>query len=718
MGPRFLVFASISLFAPLCTPVDQEPDQDESCPTTQGSEAPTPPMAERRAYEVDSPNGKRFDPYYWLRDDTRQDKTMLAYLEAENRYKDAILAPQRALEKTLYQEMVDRIEKNDESVPVREGDYDYFRRISEGQEFAVELRRKVGSDKEEVVIDPNERAKDKEYYRLAATRVSPDHRKAAFAEDEQGRRQYVIRFRDLESGAFLADEIRGASRSIAWANDNKSVFYIENDPTTLLSTRVKKHVLGRPVSEDVLVYEETDKSYYMGLGRSTDDQYVVIYLSSTTTSEQRMIPADQPDQAPQVIAPRRDDVKYASDHIDGRWIVRTNLEALNFRVMEIPDDKVGAWEGWRELVAHNKDVYIDGFQVFNGHLVTSELSEGLTQIHVRSWDGKDDYLVETDESAYLIELGSNPNADTQRLRYRYTSPTTPSTTYELDLSSQARTVLKTQKVGGGFDASVYETKRIWVKARDGVSVPVTLLHKKGLKLDGSAPLLQYGYGSYGSSVKPRFRSDVLSLVDRGYVYAIAHIRGGGTMGRGWYEDGKLLTKLNTFNDFIDVSESLIAQGYTKPERLAAMGGSAGGLLVGAVANMRPDLYNSILAQVPFVDVVTTMLDESIPLTTNEFDEWGNPKQKKYYDYMLSYSPYDNVEEKDYPAMLVTAGLWDSQVQYFEPTKWVARLRHRKTDKNPLVYHIDMEAGHGGKAGRFAALEERAMTYAFAISQAK
>lgn len=718
MGPRLLVFASISLLTPFCPPVDKNPDQEDSCPSTGGSEEIQAPMAERRDYEVDSPNGKRSDPYYWLRDDTREDKDMLAYLEAENQYKDKMLASQRSLEKTIYQEMVDRMEKNDTSVPVVRGDYEYFSRIADGQEFPVRLRRKVGSDVEEVIIDSNERAKGKDYYRLASIAYSPNQRFAAFAEDEQGRRQYALRFRDLETGEFLDDEIRGVSSSIAWSNDNKTIYYIENDPTTLLGTRVKRHELGRPVSEDVEVYEERDNSYFMGLGRSADRKYVVISLSSTTSSEQRMISADRPDGVPEVIAPRRKDVKYNADHLDGRWIVRTNLDALNFRVMELPDDQVGTWEGWREIVSHDPDVSIESMIIFKSHLVTVELREGLAQLHVRSWDGDSDYLVETDENAYVMELGANLSLDQKSLRYLYTSPTTPMTTYEIDFETRERTVLKTQKVNGGFDASAYETKRIWVKARDGVSIPVTLLHKKGLKLDGSAPLLQYGYGSYGWSVKPRFQPSVVSLVDRGYVYAIAHIRGGGTMGRGWYEDGKLLNKMNTFTDFIDVSESLIDQGYTRPERLSAFGGSAGGLLVGAVANMRPHLYNSVLAQVPFVDVVTTMLDESIPLTTNEFGEWGNPKEAKYYDYMLSYSPYDNVQEQDYPAMLVTAGLWDSQVQYYEPAKWVARLRHRKTDKNPLVFHVNMDAGHGGKAGRFSALEERAMLYAFAISQAR
>lgn len=726
MGSRLLTAASLSLLMASCiltqpskrrNPGTTAPSGPESTPgENQATMKATPPSAERRAYEVPSPHGTRADPYYWLRDDTRKHQDILAYLNAENEYKNAVLAPYKSLEDKLYQEMVERIIKDDESVPVQIDDYYYFTRVSGDKEFAIHLRRHGAGGAEQVVIDENARAAGKDFYRLRGYETSPDHKKVAITEDEQGRRQYVLRIKNLETGAFLPDEIPGISASVVWANDNKSIFYIENDPTTLLGSRVKKHVLGTPNSQDVTVYEEADKSFYMGLSRSIDDKFVKIILSSTTTSELRYIPADKPNEKPRALAPRAQGVRYYADHIDGRWIIRTDLKAPNFRVMQVKDAQVGSQKNWREVVAHDPKVFIESIQLFDNYLVTSELNQGLTQLHVRSWDKRQDYQVKADDTAYVMGLGANPKPDRTVLRYTYTSPTTPRTTYELDLATKARKTLKVNAVGGEFNPNAYETKRIWVTARDKAQIPVTILHKKGLKLDGSAPMLQYGYGSYGATIKPGFRSDILSLVNRGVVYAIAHIRGGGTMGREWYESGKLLNKRNTFTDFIDVTEELIKLGYSKPERISAMGGSAGGLLMGAIANMRPDLYHSLVAQVPFVDVVTTMLDESIPLTTNEFDEWGNPKDKAFYDYMMTYSPYDNIRAQDYPAMLVTAGLWDSQVQYYEPAKWVAKLRHHKTDKNPLLFHINMDAGHGGKSGRFAALKERALTYAFVLSQ--
>lgn len=716
MGPRFAAIVSTALFNSFCPASDGQ----SGCAGTSKSEAedegPTAPVAQRRDYKVQSPNGSRSDPYYWLRDDTRKNKDMLAYLQAEREYKDKILSPLAPLTKTLYEEMVGRIVKADESVPLFDHGYFYFSRIAEGQEYRVHLRKKKMNGPEELVLDENARAQGKDFYRLGAHEVSPDGKTLAFSEDDRGRRQFTLRFRDLRSGKLLKEEIQGLSAGVVWSNDSKSVFYIENNPETLLGCRVKRHILGQKTTQDKVVYEEKDKSYYMQLGKTTDEAYIVIAMVSTTTSEYRYIPADKADRAPVVLAPRKDKVRYFANHLQGRWIVRSNEKAINYRLMTIPDDKAGSWEGWQELVPHNKEVSIEGVYLFDSHYVTSERRQGLMKLHVRSWDGKEDYFVDSDESAYTMRAKHPVNNHSTSLRYVYTSPTTPSSVYELDLKSQKRTLKKTQAVAGGFDATRYETKRIWVKARDGVQVPVTLLYKKGLKLDGSAPMLQYGYGSYGSSLDPRFRSDILSLVDRGFVYATAHIRGGAEMGRPWYEKGKLLNKLNTFNDFIDVTQALIAQGYSKSDRIVAAGGSAGGLLVGAVANMRPDLYRAIVAKVPFVDVVTTMLDESIPLTTNEFDEWGNPKEKKFYDYMLSYSPYDNIKAQEYPSMLVTAGLWDSQVQYFEPAKWVAKLRHLKTDKNPLLFHINMDAGHGGKSGRFRAYEERAMTYAFMLDQ--
>lgn len=716
MGLRYAALFSIALFNSFCPSSEGQGGCSGSSSSEEEDEGPTAPVAQRRDHQVQSPNGSRSDPYYWLRDDTRKDKDMLSYLQAERKYKDEVLSPLAPLTKTLYDEMVGRIVKADESVPLWNNGHFYFSRIAEGQEYRVHLRKKAMDAPEELVLDENARAKDKDFYRLGARKVSPNGKLLAFSEDDRGRRQFTLRFRDLKSRKVLGEEIKGLSSGVVWSNDSKSVFYIENDPETLLGYKVKRHLLGQDPSKDELVYEEKDKSYYMYLGKTTDKAYIVIAMVSTTTSEFRYIPADKPEQAPAVLAPRKDKVRYFANHLNGRWIVRSNENAINYRLMTVPNAKAGSWEGWQELVPHHKDVTIEDVYVTDSHYVTSERRQGLMKLHVRSWNGKEDYFVDSDENAYTMSASQPVNNAVSSLRYVYTSPTTPPSVFDLDLKSQKRTLKKTQAVAGGFDATRYETKRIWVKARDGAQVPVTLLYKKGLKLDGSAPMLQYGYGSYGSSIDPRFRSDILSLVDRGFVYATAHIRGGAEMGRQWYEQGKLLNKLNTFNDFIDITKALIAQGYSKSDRIVAAGGSAGGLLVGAVANMRPDLYRAIVAKVPFVDVVTTMLDESIPLTTNEFDEWGNPKEKKSYDYMLSYSPYDNIKAQDYPAMLVTAGLWDSQVQYFEPAKWVAKLRHHKTDKNPLLFHINMDAGHGGKSGRFRAYEERAMTYAFMLDQ--
>jgi oligopeptidase B len=520
----------------------------------------------------------------------------------------------------------------------------------------------------------------------------------------------------LGTGEVLPDRIPGTSASMAWADDNRTLLYVENDPETLLSVRVKRHVLGTDTATDELVYEEPDHSFYMSLERTGDEKYILLHLGSTVSDEVRFVPADRPNAELRVLAPRERDHEYDADHIGGRWIVRTNWQAKNFRMMAVADRDVGRKSRWRELVPHADDVLIRGFALFDDYVAIGERSDGLQRIRIRPWRGEKEFFVRSDEPAYSARIDVNAEQSTRWLRYRYTSLTTPDTVYEIDMKSGERRLLKRQEIPGGFEAESYATERLWAEARDGKRVPVSVVYRKGFERNGTAPLYQYGYGSYGASSDPAFRSSILSLVDRGFVFAIAHVRGGQEMGRSWYDDGKLLEKRNTFTDFIDVTRHLVAHGYVAPDKVVAVGGSAGGLLVGAVANMEPELYRVIVAHVPFVDVVTTMLDESIPLTTNEFDEWGDPKDPAYYEYMLSYSPYDNVEAKDYPAMLVTTGLWDSQVQYFEPAKWVARLRAKKTDRNPLVLHVNMEAGHGGKSGRFRRQRERAMEYAFVLWQ--
>ncbi len=676
-----------------------------------------PPTAEKRPYDVPSPNGSRSDEYYWLRDDTRQDPDMLAYPEAENEYRDAVLASVRGLQDRLFDEIVGRMQKDDTTVPYRYRGHYYYTRYEEGLEYPIYCRRSGSLDaEEEVLLDVNAMAKGKDYYQVGGNTISPDGNLLAFGVDEVGRRQYTIRIKDLRTGEILSDAMTGTSASMAWADDNQTLFYVENDPVTLLSERVKKHVLGTDTARDVLVYEEKDPSFYMGVGTTGDDAYVTIRMSSTISDELRYLAASDPNGAFAVLIPRERGLEYSADHIDGRWIIRTNHEATNFRIMELADEDAGSKDAWSEVVPHSDEVYVGGFALFDDYLVISERSDGLQRVRIKPWSGDGERFVQSDESAYSAGLSTNAEQGTEWLRYSYTSLTTPPTIYDVNMKTGERILRKQQEVLGGFDSSRYETERLWATARDGERVPVSVVYRKGFERDGTAPLYQYAYGSYGSSSDPRFRSSIISLLDRGFVFAIAHIRGGQEMGRRWYDDGKLLRKRNTFTDFVDVTRFLVDEKYCDPNEVIAMGGSAGGLLVGAVANMAPELYRVIVAHVPFVDVVTTMLDESIPLTTNEFDEWGNPKQKKYYDYMLSYSPYDNVEEKDYPAMLVTTGLWDSQVQYFEPAKWVARLRDRKTDDNLLVFHVNMEAGHGGKSGRFRRQRDVALEYAFILQQ--
>ena len=721
-----LTFALALLMTTACSPSSDHAADQAAASTPVDA---VPPVAELRAHQVTSPHGAvRDDEYYWLRDDTREDADMLAYLNAENAYADAVMASSKPLQGKLYEEIVGRIRQDDSSVPFRERGYWYYSRFETGKDYPVYARRAdaEGVDAlsiqqtndagdfaaEQVLLDVNTMAEGKDFFSVANYETSPDNRILAWAEDDVGRRQYVIRFKDLETGETFEDEIRGVSAGLVWADDNRTLFYVENDPETLLTVRVKKHVLGTPASEDVLVYEEKDDSFYMGIGRTRDDAYICIYVQSTVSSEMRCAPAADPAQFT-VLAERERDVEYDADHHGGRWVIRTNWDAPNFRVMTAPSSATSRGE-WQDWLAHSEAVFIEDVELFDGFTAIGERSEGLERVRVIRADGAEEY-VKADEPAYSMGLSMNSEPDTEWLRYGYTSLTTPATTYEMNVVTGERRELKQQPVIG-YDPEQYTTERLWATARDGTKVPVSLVYRNGFERDGTAPLLQYGYGSYGMSMDPGFNLPVVSLLDRGVVYAIAHIRGGQEMGRTWYDQGKLFNKINTFTDFIDVTDHLVAKGYAAPDRVAAYGGSAGGLLVGAVANMAPDKYRVILSQVPFVDVVTTMLDRGIPLTTNEYDEWGNPEEPEAYRYMLSYSPYDNLEQKAYPAMFVGTGLWDSQVQYWEPAKYVAKLRTLNTSGHPVVFRTNMDAGHGGKSGRFRRYEELSEMYAFLLDQ--
>jgi oligopeptidase B len=677
------------------------------------------PLAEQRPFMVTSPFGARPDPWYWLRDDKREDKDMIAYLEAENAHLAKAMAPHRALEQKVYDEIVGRIKQDDATVPVRRNGWWYYQRYETGKQYPIFARRKGSLEApEEIILDGNQRAQGHGFYAVANLEVSPDGRWAAIAEDTVGRRQYDIRIQDLASGEWLPTRITNAEASLAWADDNASLLYIRKDPQTLLGDKVYRHRRGSDPAQDTLVYEEQDDSFYMGLGRSKSDRFLFITVQSTVSSEWRYAAAGDPALAFKVAVPRERDHEYQLEDSGDRFVLRTNWQARNFRIIEAPIAQVADRAAWKDVIPHRADAFVESFEAFDDYLAVNERSGGLSKLRVRGWTDGRDFLLDAADPAYTMEFGSNSEAATPLLRYVYTSPTTPPTTYDYDMRTGERRELKREPVLGGFDSADYTAEFRFATARDGTRVPVTLLYRRGTRLDGTAPVYQYAYGSYGYSTDPVFRSGVLSLVDRGFVYAIAHIRGGQEMGRAWYEDGKLKKKVNTFTDFIDVTRFLVKEKVADPKRVFAMGGSAGGLLMGAIANMAPGDYKGIVAHVPFVDVVTTMLDESIPLTTNEFDEWGNPAaDRATYDYLLAYSPYDQVSRQAYPAMLVTGGLWDSQVQYWEPAKWVARLRTLKTDSNPLLMRMNMEAGHGGKSGRFERYREVAEEYAFVLWQA-
>ena len=676
------------------------------------SAEPTPPVAAQRPHVVKGPVD-RIDEYYWLRDDTRKDPDVLAYLNAENAYADAIMAPLRPLQEQLYSEIVGRVKQDDASVPVLDNGYYYYTRYETGSSYPILARRKGSmAAPEEILLNQPEMAKGHDFFAVNNWAVSPDNRLLAYAEDVVGRRQYKLKVKDLSTGQVLTDVVSNIEPDLAWADDNRTIFYIDKDPVTLLSKRVKAHVLDSPAASDRLVYEEKDDTYYIELGRTSDDRFICIRMRATVSTEERCASAANPASFA-ILAPRQRDHLYEADHAAGHWIIRTNLNAPNYKLVIAADGSAGP-AGWRDLVRHSPNAFIETFKPFDRFIAIEERSGGNKRLRLVSNGGKS-MVVGSDEPAFTMSLQDNREVSATKVRYTYDSLVAPEITYEVDSATGQRTVLK-RTPAPGYDASQYVTERIWAPARDGTKVPVSLVYRKGFKRDGTAAMLQYGYGAYGSSTDPSWKETVVSLLDRGMVYAIAHVRGGQEMGRAWYDQGHLMAKKNSFTDFIDVTRYLVSQGYAAKNRVAAQGGSAGGLLMGGILTYAPQDYDVVIAQVPFVDAVTTMLDASIPLTSNEWDEWGNPARRADYDYILSYSPYDQVSARDYPAMFVGTGLWDSQVQYYEPAKWVARLRARKTDSNHLLFRTNMDAGHGGKSGRFEHYRSQAEYYAFMLSE--
>lgn len=713
---RFSALVLILAAAVACNSNKQEP-------STVSEKTITYPIAEKKDSILKTHGDSRVDPYFWMRltDEQKvaekpdeQTEKVLDYLNAENSYTSQELKSTETLQSKLYDEMVGRIKKNDESVPYFKNDYWYYVRFEADKEYPIYCRKKGTLDApEQVMLDVNEEAEGYDYYSARGLAVSSNNKILAFNEDTLSRRIYTVRFKNLETGEFLDDKLPNSDGGGDWANDNKTYFYTTKNKVSLLSEKIVRHELGTSTSQDEVVYEEKDPSYYIGVYKSKSDEYLIIYNSSTLVSDYHILRADNPKGAFQQFSPRESKHEYSIDHFEDKFYIVTNWEAENFRLMETPVTATSK-ENWKEVIAHRDDVLLNDIEVFQDYLVISERSNALTHLKIIDQKTKAEHYLEFDEPAYVVYSSTNTEFGTDQLRYGYSSLTTPNSTYDYNMKTRKKVLKKQDEVVGGHDPEAYQTERLFATARDGVEVPISLVYKKGLVKDGNAPMLLYSYGSYGSSTDPWFSSVNLSLLDRGFIYAIAHIRGGQEMGRKWYEDGKMFKKKNTFQDYIDCAQFLIEEDYTSADHLYALGGSAGGLLMGAVSNMAPELFNGMIAAVPFVDVVSTMLDESIPLTTNEFDEWGNPKNLESYQYMLSYSPYDQVKEQDYPNMLVTTGLFDSQVQYWEPAKWVAKLRDKKTDDNLLLLHTNMEAGHGGASGRFKRYKDRALNYAFLL----
>jgi oligopeptidase B len=679
----------------------------------------TAPTVQKIPKEIVTHNHTRIDDYYWLNEPKNPD--VIAYLNEENEYLDKIMSTLKPLKETLFEEMKGRIKEQDESVPVKDGEYFYYVKYVEGGEYPIYCRKKENLEADvEILLDGNEMGKGKKYFSIGGYEITDNEEIIAYGVDTISRRNYTVRFKNLITGEIYKDQIKNTEGgSYAWAADNKTFFYILRDQKTLLGYQVWRHILGTDVKTDVLIYEEKDNQYYMGLYRMKSKKYIAIASDHNgIASEYQLLDAENLTGKFNTFLPRERGHEYEIEHFENKFYVKTNGDnAFNFKLMEVNEQETSNKSKWQTVIEHRPEVYLEEIEVFKNHLVVQEKNQGLSQLRIINHATKLEHYLNFGEPAYDANIGSNPSFNTNILRYSYTSLTTPNSTFDYDMHAQTIELKKQQTVLGGFDKESYVSERVFVTVRDGEKVPVSIVYQKDTKLDGTAPLLQYSYGSYGYSTDATFVSSRLSLLDRGFVYAIAHIRGGQEMGREWYENGKMFNKMNTFNDFIDCSDFLVKNKYCSPEKLFALGGSAGGLLMGVIINHRPDLYCGVVAAVPFVDVVTTMLDETIPLTTGEFEEWGNPKNKDSYEYMLSYSPYDNVEAKNYPNLLVTTGLHDSQVQYFEPAKWVAKLRTLKTDDNLLLMHTNMVAGHGGASGRFESLKEVAMEYAFIIDLA-
>lgn len=671
------------------------------------------PIATKKPELLEIHGHQRNDPYYWMK--YRENPEVIEYLNAENEYLKTTLKSTEEFQTQLFEEMKGRIKEDDQSVPYFKSGYFWYARHEKGGEYPIYCRKRESLEAdEEIILDVNTLAEGKSYYQVGGTATTPDQKILAFASDEVGRRIYTIHFKNLETGEIYSQSIPDTTGNFSWAADNKTLFFSKQDPETLRANQIFKFAFGNDSYESELIFEEMDEEFSCHIHKSKSEDYLFIHSESTISSEMRFLEAINPDGEFQILQPRIPHLEYAADHYEDHFWIRTNKDAQNFKLVKAPISNPSL-ENWVDVIPHRAEVLLEDFDLFSQFLVTQERSNGLVQILIKPWEESIGHQLVFDDETYTAWISTNPEFDTEILRFGYNSLISPSSVFDYHMVKREKTLLKQQEVVGGYESSAYHSERIWAKSGDDVVVPISLVYKKELfTADGKNPLLLYSYGSYGFSMDAYFSSTRLSLLDRGFVFAIAHIRGGEDLGRHWYEEGKMLKKVNTFSDFIACAEHLIQKNYSSPSHLYAMGGSAGGLLMGAIMNRRPDLFHGIVANVPFVDVVTTMLDESIPLTTGEFQEWGNPKDKEYYDYMLSYSPYDNIEAKDYPNLLVTSGLHDSQVQYWEPTKWVAKLREMKTDTNLLLLHTNMEAGHGGASGRFNSLKELALEYTFLL----
>ena len=673
------------------------------------------PVSKKVPHELTAHSVTRNDNYYWMRDDSRTDKEILAHLDEENSYVETVLAPLKGNREALYEELVSRIEKDDSTVPVFDNGYWYYTRYSGENEYPIYLRKPTLEAEPSVLLDANIMSEGHDYFSIGSYAISSDNKLLAYSEDTLSRRIYTIFVKDLESGDKLNDVLEGTSGRVVWANDNTHLFYVKKDPQTLLGYQVYRHKLGTAQSDDTLIYEESDPTFYTYISKSKDSRVIYIHHNNTDKTGVTLVDANDPTASTEVFLPLKDGQEYSVAKAEDGYYVLTNIDAKNFRIMKAPLDGFSDVSTWQEVVAHRSNVFLQNIEVFKNHLVVKEKENGMLRMVVHNLTSGEEKVIPTQDPIYGAYFNANPQMDTNKLRIFYSSLTTPGSIIDVNLDTLESEIMKQTRVSDTFDSSAYASERVMIEARDGAEVPVSLVYRKDkFKKDGTNPLYQYAYGSYGATIDPTFRSSWLSLIDRGFVVAIAHIRGGQMLGRQWYEDGKMFEKMNTFTDYIDVTKGLVEQQYADKTRVFAMGGSAGGLLMGAVVNMAPELYLGVSAHVPFVDVVTTMSDASIPLTTGEYTEWGNPENKAEFDYMLSYSPYDQVEAKDYPHMLVTTGLHDSQVQYFEPMKWVAKLREYKTDDNLLLFKTDMEAGHGGASGRFKRFESTALEYAFVL----